>query len=294
MASYIVRGIAANKNIRVFVAITTGMVEKARRIHNTLPVATAALGRTITAASIMGYMLKGEKDKLTLQIMGANEIKSIVAVSDSTGNVKGYISNPNVKLAFNEKGKLDVGGAIGKNGKLRVIKDLGLKEPYIGQSNLISGEIAEDIAAYYMYSEQQPSVVSLGVLIDVDGSVKASGGFIIQPLPEVKEEILVQLEEAVKDIPPISSMVDEGMSGEDIIRKILKGFDVEIVDRTKVDFKCDCDSEKIEKALVSLGESELKSIIEEDEKAEIVCHFCNTRYNFNKDELIDLLNRAKS
>lgn len=294
LKSYIVRGLAANKNIRLFAAITTDMVEKARKTHNTTPVATAALGRTITAASIMGYMLKGDKDKLTLQIRGTNEIKSIVAVADSEGYVKGYISNPYIELSVNEKGKLDVGGAVGKNGKLIVIRDFGLKKPYIGQSNLITGEIGEDIAAYYMYSEQQPSIVSLGVLLDSDASVKASGGIIIQPLPDVEEEILIKLEEAIKDISPISSMVDQGMTGEEILRSVLKDFDVEIVEKTEVDFLCDCSKEKIEKALISIGEEELKSIIEEDGKAEIECHFCNIKYSFNKEELTNLLNSASS
>lgn len=292
MKNYIVRGLAANKSIRFFAAITTDMVEKARETHKTTPVATAALGRTITAASIMGNMLKGEKDKLTLQVRGSNEIKSIVAVADSKGAVKGYISNPFVEVAINDQGKLDVGGAVGKNGKLIIIKDLGLKEPYVGQSNLITGEIAEDIAAYYMYSEQQPSVVSLGVLLDVDGSVKASGGFIIQPLPDIEEELLVKLEEAIKDIPSISSMVDEGMNGEEIIETILKGFDIEIMDKTEIDYVCDCTKEKIEKALISIGKDELTAIIEEDGKAEINCHFCNESYSFNKEELIELLNYA--
>lgn len=292
MKNYIVRGLAANKSIRFFVAITTDMVEKARDTHKTTPVATAALGRTITAASIMGNMLKGEKDKLTLQVRGSNEIKSIVAVADSKGAVKGYISNPFVEVAINDQGKLDVGGAVGKNGKLIIIKDFGLKEPYVGQSNLITGEIAEDIAAYYMYSEQQPSVVSLGVLLDVDGSVKASGGFIIQPLPDIEEELLVKLEEAIKDIPSISSMVDDGMNGEEIIETILKGFDIEIMDKTEIDYVCDCSKEKIEKALISIGKDELTAIIEEDGKAEINCHFCNESYSFNKEELIELLNYA--
>lgn len=293
LSNYIIRGLAANKSIRAFVAITTDLVEKARQIHKSSPVSTAALGRTLTAASIMGYMLKGEKNKLTLQIRGANEIKSVVASTDSSGNVKGYISNPNTELAFNANGKLDVGGAIGKNGKLRVIKDVGMREPYIGESNLITGEIAEDLAAYYMYSEQQPSVVSLGVLIDVDSSVKASGGFIIQPLPGVEEEVIYKLEEIMKDIPSISTMVDEGMNGEEILQRILKDFDVEVVDKREIDFICDCSLEKIEKALISMGEDELKTIIDEDEKAEIQCHFCNKFYNFNKEELTEILNRAK-
>lgn len=292
MENYIVRGLAANKNIRVFAAVTTDMVEKARQTHDTTPVATAALGRTITASSIMGYMLKGDNNTLTLQIRGVNEIKSIVAVSDSKGYVKGYISNPYIDVSLNEKGKLDVGGAIGKNGKLIVIKDLGLKEPYVGQSNLITGEIAEDIAAYYMYSEQQPSVVSLGVLLNTDGSVKASGGFIIQPLPDVEEEVLIALEEAIKDVPPVTSMIDQGMNAEEVLKNILKGFDVEIIEKNEIDFICDCTREKIEKALISIGEKELRTIIDEDGKAEIKCHFCNEKYEFNKEELTQLLNDA--
>jgi molecular chaperone Hsp33 len=292
LKNYIVRGLAANKNIRVFAAITTDMVEKARQIHNTTPVATAALGRTITASAIMGYMLKGDKNTLTLQIRGSNQIKSIVAVSNSKGNVKAYISNPYIEVALNEKGKLDVGGAIGKNGKLIVIKDLGLKEPYVGQSNLITGEIAEDIAAYYMYSEQQPSIVSLGVLLNTNCSVKSSGGFIIQPLPDVGEDILIKLEESIKNIPPISTMIDEGLTGEKILKNILKDFDVEIIEKSEIDFVCDCSRKKIEKALISLGEKELKDIIEEDGKAEISCHFCNEKYFFNKGELIKLLSNA--
>lgn len=292
LKNYIVRGLAANKSIRVFASITTDMVEKARKIHKTTPVATAALGRTMTGASIMGYMLKGSNNTLTLQIRGVNQIKSIVAVANSKGYVKGYISNPHIDISLNDKGKLDVGGAIGKNGKLIVVKDLGLKEPYVGQSNLITGEIAEDIAAYYMYSEQQPSVVSLGVLLNVDGSVKASGGLIIQPLPDIEEDVLTKLEEAVKDIRPISSMVDEGMTGEDILKDVLKNFDVEITEEMETDFECDCSKGKIEKALISIGEKELRSIIEEDGKAEIQCHFCNEKYLFNKNELTKLLNDA--
>jgi len=292
LKNYIVRGLAANKSIRLFAAITTNMVEEAREIHDTTPVATAALGRVITAASIMGHMLKGDKDKVTLQIRGSNKIKSIVAVADSKGFVKGYISHPHIDVTLNEKGKLDVGGAVGKNGKMIIAKDLGLKEPYVGQSNLITGEIGEDLAAYYMYSEQQPSVVSLGVLLDVDGYVKASGGFIIQPLPDVEEDTLIKLEEAMKSIPSTSSMVDEGMTGEEILRTILKDFDVEIIEKTEINFVCDCSMDKIEKALLSIGERELRTIIEEDGKAEIKCHFCNKEYLFSKEDLTELLNEA--
>ncbi len=294
MENYIVRGLTGDKNIRVFIAITTGMVEEARKIHNTTPVSTAALGRTITAASIMGYMLKGKNDKLTLQIKGSNEIKSIIAVSNVECEVKAYISNPDATIAINEIGKLDVGGAVGKDGKLVVIKDLGLKKPYIGQSNLISGEIAEDLASYFMYSEQQPSVVSLGVSVDEYGRVLSSGGFIIQPLPGVDQETLIKLEETIKNTPNISSLIKKGLTGEEIIKDVLKGFEVEIIDKKETKLICDCNLDRIEKALISMGEKELNDIIEEDEKAEIVCHFCNKTYDFNKEDLEELLKKAKS
>jgi len=292
MSSYIVRGMAANKKIRAFTAMTTEIVEEARKIHNTSPLASAALGRLLTAGSIMGYMLKGEEDRLTLQIKGTNEIKKIVVVSDSSGNVKGYISNPRVDLPLNDKGKLDVGKAIGE-GSLIVIRDLGLKEPYIGQAPLVSGEIAEDLAAYYMYSEQQPSVVALGVLVDVDCSIKAAGGFIIQTMPDIDEETISKLEEVIKALPPITTMIDKGMTPEEIMESILKDLDVEILGKKEISYKCDCNMEKFERALISLGEKELQDMINEDGKAEIICHFCHNTYQFSKDELIDLLNKAK-
>ncbi|WP_425448176.1 Hsp33 family molecular chaperone HslO [Dethiothermospora halolimnae] len=293
MKDYLIRAIDEERSIRVFIATTTNMVEEARRIHNTTPTATAALGRTLTASSIMGVMMKGDKDKLTLRFKGNGPIRTILSVADSQGTVKGYIANPNVDLPLKANGKLDVGNAIGKDGQLTVIRDLGLKKPYVGQSSLVTGEIAEDLTNYFATSEQQPSVVALGVLIDRDISVKASGGYIIQVLPNISEEKLSRLEEIVKGVKPISTLIDNGLTPEDILEETLGEFEMEVKEKVDINLECDCSKEKIERALISLGEKELTDIINEDGKAEISCHFCNSKYNFNKEELEDLLNRAK-
>lgn len=282
-------GMTKDGFIRFYVANTTEMVEKAREIHQTTPVATAALGRSITAASIMGKMEKNDNVKLTFQVRGSNLIKSIVAVSDSNGTVKGYISNPDIDILLKENGKLDVGGAVGKDGSLIIIKDLGLKEPYIGQANLVSGEIAEDVASYYMSSEQQPSVVSLGVFVDRDMKVEAAGGFIIQTMPGIDEDTIVKLENNLGKIKTASQMVRDGMSNLEIIEAVLEGFELEIMEESEIKYECDCTRERIEKALISVGTVELKKIIEEDGKAELSCHFCNKKYAFDKEELESLL-----
>jgi molecular chaperone Hsp33 len=282
-------GMTKDGFIRFYVANTTEMVEKAREIHQTTPVATAALGRSITAASIMGKMEKNDNVKLTFQVRGSNLIKSIVAVSDSNGTVKGYISNPDIDILLKENGKLDVGGAVGKDGSLIIIKDLGLKEPYIGQANLVSGEIAEDVASYYMSSEQQPSVVSLGVFVDRDMIVESAGGFIIQTMPGIDEDTIVKLENNLGKIKTASQMVRDGMSNLEIIEAVLEGFELEIMEESEIKYECDCTRERIEKALISVGVVELKKIIEEDEKAELSCHFCNKKYSFDKEELESLL-----
>jgi molecular chaperone Hsp33 len=282
-------GMTKDGFIRFYVANTTEMVEKAREIHQTTPVATAALGRSITAASIMGKMEKNDNVKLTFQVRGSNLIKSIVAVSDSNGTVKGYISNPDIDILLKENGKLDVGGAVGKDGSLIIIKDLGLKEPYIGQANLVSGEIAEDVASYYMSSEQQPSVVSLGVFVDRDMKVEAAGGFIIQTMPGIDEDTIVKLENNLGKIKTASQMVRDGMSNLEIIEAVLEGFELEIMEESEIKYECDCTRERIEKALISIGAVELKKIIEEDGKAELSCHFCNKKYTFDKEELESLL-----
>ncbi len=289
MRDYVIRGIDKKGTIKFFIASTTNLVEEARRIHNTSPTATAALGRVLTAACMIGMTLKNDRDTLTLKIKGDGPVGSIVSVANSNGEVKGYVDNPQVDLPKRPDGKLDVGGIVGKNGQIAVIKDLGLKEPFIGYSNLVSGEIAEDLASYYYHSEQQPTAISLGVLVDTDTSVRAAGGFMIQLLPGVSEEDIDRIESILKSIKPMSTLIDEGLTPEEILKEIFGEFQVEVLDKTFVQYKCNCSMEKVESILVSLGNDELKAIIEEDGKAEVVCHFCNTKYNFSKEDLIKLL-----
>jgi molecular chaperone Hsp33 len=293
MSNYVVRAVAANKSIRVFAAVTTDLVEKARGFHNTTPVATAALGRTLTATSIMGLMLKGDNNKLSVQIKGNGPIKQILTASDSKGIVKGYVSNPYVDLPLKANGKLDVGGAVGSQGRMTVIKDLGLKDPYVGQADLVSGEIAEDFTYYFANSEQQPSAVALGVLVDRDHTVKVAGGVIIQLLPNTDDETITKIEEALRNAPQITNVLLEEDTPEKVLNTYLKGLDIEILEKVQVDFQCDCSFEKLERALISIGEKDLKSIIEEDEKAQLTCHFCNTKYNFDKNHLMKLYEEIK-
>ena len=289
MVSRIFRGITKDKSVRIYVVDSTEMVEEARIIHQCTPVSIAALGRVISAASIMGRMLKDEKESLTLQIKGSGEIKSIVAVSNFMGDVKAYVSNPYVVLPHKENGKLDVGGAVGNDGSVIVSKDIGLKTPFIGQSNLISGEIGDDIAGYFMNSEQQPSVVSVGVFIGEDGSVKSSGGIIIQPLPFAEEEVIEKIEKSIEGMKSASTLILENDDLFEIAKKALKEFEVEVMDEREVNLYCDCSLERIEKALVSIGKDELTNIIEEDGGAEISCHFCNKKYKFQKEDLERLI-----
>lgn len=289
MKDYVIRGIDKKGTIKFFIASTTNLVEEARRIHNTSPTATAALGRVLTAACMIGMTLKNDRDTLTLKIKGDGPIGSIVSVANSKGEVKGYVENPKTEVPRRPDGKLNVGGAVGKNGQIAVIKDLGLKESFIGYSNLVSGEIAEDLVSYYYHSEQQPTAISLGVLVDTDTSVRASGGFMIQLLPGVSEEDIDRIESIIKSIKPMSTLIDEGLTPEEILKEIFGEFQIEVLDKTFVQYKCNCSMEKVESILVSLGNDELKAIIEEDGKAEVVCHFCNTKYNFSKEDLIKLL-----
>ena len=288
--SYILRGTSKNFGIRIFAADTTSMVEEARRLHNTSAVASAALGRTLTAASIMGIMMKGDNDKLTLSINGKGPLGTIVCVTDSKGTVKGYVSNPNAEIPLKKNGKLDVGEAVGINGLITVIKDLGMKEPYTGQYPLTNGEIAEDLTAYYAYSEQQPSAIALGVLVDVDYTIKAAGGFIVQLMPEAEDKDIDILERNIAGIKSVSHLIDEGKTPEDLINIILKDLDPVIYENIPVKYKCDCSRDRIEEALISIGKIELDTIINEDKQAEISCHFCNTVYQFNEEELISLRN----
>ena len=286
--SYILRGTSKNHGIRIFAADTTSMVEEARRLHNTSPVASAALGRALTASSIMGIMMKGDNDKLTLSINGKGPLGTIVCVADSKGTVKGYVSNPLVDIPSRADGKLDVGSAVGINGLVTIIKDMGMKEPYTGQYPLVNGEIAEDLTAYYAYSEQQPSAIALGVLVDVDYSIKAAGGFIVQLMPEAEEKDIDSLEKNLSQITSVSHLIDDGKTPEDLINLVLKDLEPMIYEKIPVSYKCDCSRERIEKALISIGKKDLDEIIKEDKLAEISCHFCNTVYHFNEAELIDL------
>lgn len=293
MNSYILRGHAKDYSVRIFAADTKSLVEKTRTTHGSSPVATAALGRALTAGSMMGVMMKGEQDKLTITLRGKGPIGNVVVVGNSKGIVKGYVSNPQIDLPLRADGKLDVGGAIGTDGEIVVVKDLGMKEPYVGKYELVTGEIAEDLAAYFAYSEQQPSAVALGVLIDTDCSVKAAGGFIIQIMPDSNEDTISKLERNLNKIPSLSFMLGDGMTIEQIVEILMAEIPYEISDKIPVDFVCDCHRERIEQVLISLGKEELMRLRdEEDEKVEVVCHFCNEKYNFERhhlDEIIDSL-----
>ena len=292
MTDYIVRATAANSQIRAFAATTRELVEEARKAHNTSPIATAALGRLMTAGSIMGSMMKGEKDLLTLQIKCSGPISGLTVTADSKANVKGYAFNPNVMLPPSEQGKLDVGKALDL-GVLSVIKDMGLKEPYVGQTQLVSGEIAEDLTYYFATSEQVPSSVALGVLMNKDNTVKQAGGFIIQLLPFAEEEVIDKLEKKLKEITSITALLDQNMTPEMILEHILGEFDLEILDKVPTQFYCNCDKERVEKAIVSVGRKEINDMIQDGKPIEVNCHFCNKNYTFSVEELKSILTRSK-
>lgn len=289
--NYVIRGVDKNRSFRVFIAKTTEMVEKARVTHGLTPVATAALGRSITAGAIMGIMQKNDKDEVSMVIKGDGPIGEVTVVAKKNGNVKGYVGNPNIPVELNEQGKLDVGGAVGK-GKLTVIRDYGLKEPYIGQSDLVSGEIAEDLSNYYVVSEQQPSAIALGVLVEKDLSVKAAGGMIIQVLPNISEDDLGLLEHKLQVMTPMSTLINDGYSPEEILEGLFEDMGVEILEKQEVNYTCDCNEERIERALISVGKEEIKDMIEKDHGAELTCHFCNTKYAFSEDDLMKLIEKA--
>lgn len=291
MKDYIVRATAANAQIRAFACTTQNLVEEARRAHNTSPVMTAALGRLLSAGAMMGTMLKGEKDLLTLQIRGDGPGKGLTITADSKGTVKGYPLVPDVILPANEKGKLDVSGAMGY-GSLSIIKDMGLKEPYVGQVELQTGEIAEDLTYYFATSEQVPSCVGLGVLMERDNTVKQAGGFIIQLMPFTQDEVIERLEKNLSQVASVTSLLEEGKSPEDILYTLLEGFDVEFTEKTETAFVCNCGKERIEKALISIGRKELKEMIEEGNTIEVKCHFCNKAYEFTVEELDILYNKV--
>lgn len=288
MEDYLVRAIAANGQVRAFAAYTKNTVETARQAHNTSPVVTAGLGRLLTAGAMMGSMMKGDRDVLTIKAEGSGSVGHYLVTADSKGNVKGYAANPNVILPANAAGKLDVGGSLGV-GLLTVIKDLGLKEPYTGTCELVSGEIAEDLTYYFASSEQTPSSVGLGVLMTKDNTVNVAGGFIIQLMPDATEETISIVEEKISTIKSVTSMLENGLDPEGIINLILGGLDPEILDKMPVRFYCNCSKERVSKALIAIGRKELDNIIEENEPIEVKCHFCNKAYNFTVDELKKLV-----
>lgn len=291
MSDYVIRATAADGLIRAFAATTRDMTEQARIAHNTSPVATAALGRLLTAGAMMGVDMKGEDDILTLKIQGDGPIGGLIVTADSRGRVKGYAFNPQVMLPPNSQGKLDVGGALGV-GVLSVIKDIGLKEPYVGQTILVTGEIAEDLTYYFATSEQVPSSVALGVLMNKDNTVRQSGGFIIQLMPGAPEGMIDRLEAHLKEITSITTLLNVGNTPEMILEHVLGEFGLEINDRVPVEFYCNCTKERVEKALISVGKKDIQEMIDDGKSIEVNCHFCNKNYEFTVEELKQLLDKA--
>ena len=287
MSDYIVRAMAADASIRAFAINAKEMVETARVDHNTSPVMTAALGRLLAAGGMMGSMMKGEKDILTLRIQCSGPARGLTVTADSQGNVKGFAFNPDVDLPPNAQGKLDVGKALDL-GVLSVIKDLGLKEPYVGQCQLQTGEIAEDLTFYFATSEQIPSAVGLGVLVDCDGSVKQAGGFILQLMPFTSDEVIEKLEKRIEEIDTVTNMLERGLSPEGILEEILGDFGLEITDTLDTRFYCDCSKEKVSRALSTINKKDLDDIINDGESIEVKCQFCNKAYTFEIDELKEL------
>lgn len=291
MNDYMIRATAADGQIRAFAATTKEMVETAKNAHNTSSIATAALGRLMTAAAMMGSDLKGEGELLTLRIEGDGPIGGLLVTADGKGDVKGYAFNPDVMLPPNAQGKLDVGGSLGL-GVLSVIKDIGLKEPYVGQTQLITGEIAEDLTYYFATSEQVPSSVALGVLMNKDNTVRQAGGFIIQLLPGASDEIIDRLEAKLSGISSITSLLDAGKTPEEILTDILGEFGLEILKKMPVQFHCDCERSRVEKAIISIGRKEIQDMIDEGKEIEVNCQFCNKHYKFSVDELGEMLKKA--
>lgn len=290
----LIRGNSTDGAIRVFTAITTDTINEAHRIHNTSATASAALGRLLTAGAILGgAQLKSETDSLTLQINGDGPLGVMTVVANASSEVRGYVENPTADLPANSRGKLDVSGVIGK-GFLSVIRDLDLKEPYIGRTPLISGEIAEDLTYYYAKSEQIPTAIALGVLVDTDLSIKAAGGYMIQLMPEATDEVADKLTEIIENLPPVTDMIVNGMSAEDIAFAVTDGFDMLLeLNAPAPQYKCNCSRKRMERALISLGKKEISDIIEEQGEAEMTCRFCDNIYNFSKDELTKLMDSAK-
>ena len=291
MKDYIVRATAANGQVRAFAAITRETVEEARQHHGTSPVATAALGRLLTAGTLMGSMMKNETDMLTLQVRGDGPIGGITVTADSKGDVKGYVENPDVMLPP-KNGKLDVGGAVGI-GLLQVIKDMGLKEPYSGQTILVSSEIAEDLTYYFANSEQVPSSVGLGVLMEKDNTVKTAGGFIIQMMPFAEDATISQIEENLKHVTSVTELLDKGYTPEQLLEELLGNVGLEITDTMPTRFYCNCSKERVEQAVASVGKKDIQEMINDGKPIEVKCHFCNTAYHYSVEELKNILKRSK-
>ena len=290
--AHLVRGISDDGCVLVLASDTTDISETARRIHNTSKVCTAALGRALTGASFMGIMLKGQDSSVTLRFNGGGPSGSVIAVADMDGNVRGYVMNPDVNLPLNEKGKLAVGTAVGTDGFLTVIKDIGMKEPAVGQVPLVSGEIAEDITSYYAISEQIPSVCALGVLVNPDLTVACSGGFLIQLLPTAMDDTIDKVEECIQNIESVTVMLEKGMTPEEICRHVLKGFELEVLDEEEPVYLCNCSKERVEKALISTGREELEEMAQ-DATTQVTCHFCDKKYEFTVEDLKNLMKYSK-
>ncbi len=289
MKDYIIRGTDLERNFRFFGANTKNMVSTACEKHQTSPVASAALGRTMTGAAMMGRMLKGDEDRVSIVIKGDGPIGGIVVEANGKGNTKGYVYHPQIDLPKKPNGKLDVSGAIG-NAVMTVMKDMGLKEPYTGQIAMLSGEIAEDFTDYFAISEQTNTAVSLGVLVDVDYSIRQAGGFILQVLPEATEEAITALEGKLKAFTSLTTCLDQGQTIEDVIKELLG--EIDLMEKIEVDFVCDCSKERMERALVSVGKKDLQQMADEDEEIELVCHFCNDKYTFTREEILELIKNS--
>lgn len=289
--SKIVRTISKDASVVASAIDAKAIVSEIERIHKPSAVVTAALGRLSIAASLIGNGLKGDNDSVTIRMDGGGPTGILIAVADSRGNVKSYVNNPIVEIPLNKFGKLDVAGAVGSEGTLSVVKDLGLKEPYVGQVPIVSGEIAEDIASYFAVSEQIPTVCGLGVLVNPDLTVRAAGGYLIQLLPFADESCIDILEANVNKLPPVTAMLDSGMTSEDIAKRVLDGLEPEVLDSLDVSYRCDCSKERVERALISLGREELVKMAEEEEKIEVCCHFCDKKYVYSKDEILALSKR---
>ena len=289
MRDEIVRAITADGLVKAAAITGRDLVERARNIHTLLPVATAALGRTLMAASLMGDAMKIDGSSLTLQIKGGGPLGTILAVSDEAGNVRGYVQNPHVGLMEKAPGKLDVGRAVGETGSLTVIKDLGMKEPYVGTIDLLSGEIADDIAAYFVESEQIPTACALGVLVGTDQSVTSAGGYLIQLLPGAGEDIITKIEAGVQRVGSVSHALEGGLDGADLLRAVLSDFDLEILETHPVEYRCYCSRDRVTRALISMGREELSSLIQEQGQAELTCQFCDQIYRYSKEDLDEIL-----